>query len=405
MTGRSNPLSDRAVRVIPPAANRDSLHVFVLIDALGWEIIKNRPFLNAELPYRTPLKTVLGFSSGAIPTILTGLSPAQTGHWNLLYYDPEGSPFWWLRWFSFLPKGIFDSRVCRKLIKEAGRRLMGMGPLFECCVSPWLLPWFNWVEKTNIYSAGGIGNSTSIFDLLEKRNIRFRAYSYHNFSDAEGLAQISRDLRSGDADFFFLYLSEADSRLHNQCNNAEVVDRTLAWYDRSLREIFELALSRDPRMTFTIVSDHGMTPVHSEYDLVGRIERLGFRMPQHYLSVYDSTMSRYWFFDEGARNAITAELERTQCGRILEDAELRRLGIFFPDRRYGEVIFLLDPGWLFSRSDFNGGRWRPAGMHGYHPGDPCSDAIFLSNRRPGRAMATIADIFPCLEEAASCRQV
>jgi len=96
------------------------LHVFVLIDALGWEVIKDRPFLNAELPFRKPVTTVLGYSSGAIPTILTGLRPAQTGHWNLLYYDPNGSPFRWLRWFSILPDRLLDNRYSRKLIKELG---------------------------------------------------------------------------------------------------------------------------------------------------------------------------------------------------------------------------------------------------------------------------------------------
>ena len=90
-------------------------------------------------------------------------------------------------------------------------------------------------------------------------------------------------------------------------------------------------------MTFTVISDHGMTPVHSQYDLVGKIEALGFSMPKDYLSVYDSTMARYWFFNDAARNAILGELSRTSCGRIVDDPELERLGILFPDRRYGEV--------------------------------------------------------------------
>src|SRR5438105_7693893 len=46
------------------------IHIFVLIDALGWEFLKNKEFLSGILPYRRPLRTVLGFSSGAIPTIL-----------------------------------------------------------------------------------------------------------------------------------------------------------------------------------------------------------------------------------------------------------------------------------------------------------------------------------------------
>jgi Type I phosphodiesterase / nucleotide pyrophosphatase len=386
-----------------PTTPRESrqLQVFVLIDALGWEFIKNRPFLTMELPVRMPLKTVLGYSSGAIPTILTGRNPAETGHWNLFYYDPQGSPFRWLRWFSLLPERVLDNRIARKLIKELGRHVLGMGPLFECCVSPQLLPWFNYVEKLNIYERGGIPSSTSIFDLLSERGVSYRAYSYHRFSDAEILERSCRDIESRVAAFYFLYLSQVDGFLHNNCGEDAMVSEHLARYEQQLQKIFSCARRRDPQAVMTIISDHGMTPVHSSYDLVGRIERLGFKMPSQYLAVYDSTMARYWFFDEAARCAVVAELETAACGRILSDSELESLGIFFPDRRYGEIVFLLEPGWLFAQSDFNRVGWNPAGMHGYHPSDSHSDAIFLSNRRPNHTMRTITDIYPCLEEAAS----
>jgi hypothetical protein len=378
------------------------LSVFVLIDALGWQIIKDRPFLDAELPTRLPLTTVLGYSSGAIPTILTGLTPAQSGRWNLFYYDPAGSPFWWLKWGSYLPARLLDNRYARKIIKELGRRVLGMGPLFECGVSPRLLPWFNWVEKHNIYGEGGIPLAASIFDLLKRRGVDYRVYSYHNFSDTQGLERARSDISDGAASFIFLYLSEMDHYLHAHCQEPAAVTERLAWYEARLRTVFSAALARDPGAHLAVMSDHGMTPVHSQYDLVGAIEKLDFKMPRHYLSIYDSTMARYWFFDAAARRAIVAELERTPCGRILTDAELVELGIFFPDRRYGELVFLFDPGWLFARSDFNGGGWQPAGMHGYHPTDPHSDAIFLSNWRPARPMRTIVDLFGCLEEAATC---
>jgi hypothetical protein len=54
---------------------------------------------------------------------------------------------------------------------------------------------------------------------------------------------------------------------------------------------------------------------------------------------------------------------------------------------------------LVSRSDFNGHGWSPVGMHGYHPDDPDSDAIFLSNSVPSVTVRTISDIFQCMEEA------
>ena len=376
------------------------LHVFVLIDALGWQIIKDRSFLEDELSFRRPLETILGYSSGAIPTILTGLAPARTGRWNLYYYDPEGSPFRWLRWFSFLPDGILDNRLSRKLIKELGRRVLGMGPLFECGVRPALLPFFNIVEKSNIYAEGGIPNSVSIFDLLRANEVAYRAYSYHRMSDSRIMEQACSDIEATGASVFFLYLCEMDHFLHSHCDSPQQVAERVAWYDRQLREVFKVAVRKDPEMTFTVISDHGMTQVHSQYDLVRKVEGLGFAMPQQYLAVYDSTMARYWFFDENARGAVVAELRRTLCGRILDDAELERLGILFADRRYGEVVYLLDPGWLIAAGDFNGDGWRPVGMHGYHPADSHSDAIFLSNRRPLQQMSKIADIYPCLAEAA-----
>lgn len=377
------------------------VRLFVLIDALGWKFLEGREFMSELLPFRMPLRTVLGFSSGAIPTILTGLPPAQSGHWNLVYYDPTGSPFRWLRHFGFLPNGILNHRVTRKLLKEMGRNLLGLGRNFECCVSPHLLPWFNWVEKRNIYDRGGIVGAPSIFDQLAQRGVPYRVYSYHTLSDQEILSCARQDIRKGDCGFFFLYLSEMDMFLHTHCNDTVQLDRRLSWYEAGLSELFELALKLDSGATLAVFSDHGMTPVQKHYDLVSQVDALGFQMPSDYLAVYDSTMARFWFFNPRARKTVGERLKNLHCGRIISDEEQGQLGIWFPDRRYGELIFLLNPGWLLARSDFSGSGWMPAGMHGYHPDDPYSDAIFLSNRRPGKEMHTIADIYGCLWEPAA----
>jgi len=141
--------------------------------------------------------------------------------------------------------------------------------------------------------------------------------------------------------------------------------------------------------------------VRTGYDLMKDIEALGFTMPEDYLAVYDSTMARYWFFSEEARQRVGAVLAANPCGRILPEAELRELGIFFADNRFGELIFLLHPGWILSRSDFNGPQWAPAGMHGYHPDDSHSDAVFLTSHPAAQTMRTIADIFPHMHAAAT----
>ncbi|MFZ0420455.1 MAG: alkaline phosphatase family protein [Candidatus Sulfotelmatobacter sp.] len=376
--------------------------MFVLIDALGWHYLQGRKFLNDLLPYRYPLQTVLGFSSGAIPTILTGTLPSVHGHWNLFYYDPQNSPFKWMRHFRFLPDRLLDNRVSRKLIKELGRRFLGLGPLFECAVGPRLLPFFNWVEKRNIYDRHGITGAPSLFDRLSERGISHRAYTYHHATDAQILDQSQKDILNSDAAFFFVYLSEIDMFLHLHCKETDATDQKIQRYEENIRKLYLAAKQVDPDATFTILSDHGMTPVNHQYDLVADIEELGLKMPDDYLAVYDSTMARFWFFNEQSRAAVHKALRGLGCGHVLSREEMDRFGVLFQDNRYGEAIFLLDPGWLFSRSDFHGSAWFPSGMHGYHPEqDRYSDAIFLSDRRPESPVNTIKDVYRCMWQAAT----
>lgn len=376
-------------------------HIFVLVDALGWTYIRDREFLSDLLPYRQPLHTVLGFSSGAIPTILTGVSPAKHGHWNLFYFDPERSPFRFTRPLSWLPEKLVNRRVIRKLLKEIGRRLLGLGRGFECVVSPRILSWFNFVETRNIYEPGGISGAPSIFDQLVKNKVEYRSYCYHRYSDQEILKQTARDLKESKCGFFFLYLSELDAFLHDHCQDSAAVSERIAWYGRELRKLYKLAEQVDPEVTFTVFSDHGMTPVHHHFDLVEQVESLGLRMPSDYLRVYDSTMARFWFFNDRARQKVTDCLSQITCGKIISEEVRKAWGVNFPDDRFGEVVFLLDPGWLLAHSDFHGKRWMPVGMHGYHPEDEYSDAAYLGNCPPPSQMCTIADIFQAMEKAAS----
>ena len=394
-------MSLAAQSVVPQegASHPRPITVFVLIDALGWKYIEGREFLSDILPFRQPLRTVLGFSSGAIPAMLTGVPPAVNGHWNLFYYDPQGSPFRWFRHFLFLPDWLLEQRVTRKLLKETGRRLLGLGPLFECCVSPRLLPYFNWVERQNIYDRGGIAGAPSIFDQLHEQGVPFRVYTYHHLTDAEILREAEKDIRNEAASFYFLYLSEMDMFLHMNCDSPEKIEKRLRWYDEGLRRIFETARQVSADATFAVSSDHGMTPVGEKYDLLKHFEGSHFRMPKDYLAVFDSTMARFWFFNEEVRKEVLEILNQVTCGHVLSDAELKQFGVFFPDRRFGEAVFLLHPGWLFSRSDFNGSNWRPVGMHGYHPDDPYSDGVFLSNRQPEFTINSVKDVHHWMSEA------
>ena len=54
-----------------------TIEIFLFIDALGWKIVNDYSFLTELLPYRKKIDMQFGYSSSAIPTILSGKTPAE----------------------------------------------------------------------------------------------------------------------------------------------------------------------------------------------------------------------------------------------------------------------------------------------------------------------------------------
>jgi len=69
----------------------------------------------------------------------------------------------------------------------------------------------------------------------------------------------------------------------------------------------------------------------------------------------------------------------------------KRLGIAFPDDRFGELIFAMRPGCLIHPSHMGGNRWK--GMHGFDPEHPTSRAAFLARQEPPLAVRHIRDLY------------
>jgi hypothetical protein len=371
--------------------------VFTLIDALGWTYLKERAFLPQVLTYRAEVRTVLGFSSAAIPAILSGKLPRDSGHWNLFYYDPENSPFKWVRYLGFLPSSVLNSRMMRRAVRIISQRLSRFGGYFQIYGVPVeLLPYFDICQKKDIYQPGGV--PASIFDYLKERGVSYRAYSYHQFRDSEIIQMARRDLRARKFSFYFLYLAELDAFLHHRCHDSEGIDREIDRYETWLLQVYSEAVHHNSEVAFFVFSDHGMTPKQAGYDLIKQICDLGLKMPDDYIALYDSTMARFWFFNDQAREVVSRRLEGLSCGHILRDEEKAQLGIDFPDNRYGDLVFLMNPGVMIEPSYF--GALAPEGMHGFHPDDRYSSAAFLSNRKPARPVRTLTDVHDVMMDMA-----
>lgn len=352
--------------------------IYVLIDALGWELVRDRPFLDDLLVERRWLQTILGYSSGAIPSILSGRYPNEHGHWNLFYLSPETSPFRWVRHLRYLPPALVENRGARRAIRAISRRLSGYRGYFATYnFSVARLPFFDLCERRDIYQPGGLETCPSLFDVFIQAGIPYECFTYHRYNDAEILALVPERLRTSSARVYFLYLSELDAYLHFHIGDAGGVAERLRWYEAGLRRIYRAARDRWGEARLYIFSDHGMTPVRWTHDLAGGVRRLGLSVPEDLLPVYDSTMARFWTWTDRAQRILADFLADQPCGRLLKDSELQQLGIWFPDGRYGHLVFLLHPGGIICPSDM--GRIRFGGMHGYHPSEPTADAALLAS--------------------------
>jgi hypothetical protein len=141
-----------------------------------------------------------------------------------------------------------------------------------------------------------------------------------------------------------------------------------------------------------------MTEVTQTSDLRKRCEALPYKYGVDYTAVWDSTMARFWLSTEEARQAITALLNESPEGSIVGEEQLREWRCDFPDQRYGELFYLLQPGVLFVPSFLN--MSLVPGMHGYSPDDKDSAASWLTNFETNPPVDRLEDIFAVMQAAA-----
>jgi len=354
------------------------LPLFVFIDACGWEIIKNDPFAQQFAPHRHKLTSVFGYSSACVPSILSGRWPKDHRNWCYFVYDPIHSPFQRLKPLRWLPRALTSRRIFRRWLTRLLKERLGFKGYFDLYNIPFQhISLFDFTEKKSPLQPGGMNQGTNICDFLEARKIPYHL-SAPEKSEEENLAALIQDVRSERLDFSFLYWPGLDGLLHRVGNDSAEVPVKLRAYERALGNLLEIAEAHYQEVRLYIFSDHGMANCEVHLDLRARIEALPVRMARDYAAVYDSTMARFWFLKPEARAVVRTCLESVPEGRILPDSELEALGTLFPDRYFGEMMFLVKEGVLIVPSDM--GERPIRAMHGYHPSDNHSYAALCTNQ-------------------------
>ncbi len=357
---------------------KQRVDLFIMIDACGWEIIKDRPqFLRTLAPHRRRLESVFGYSSTCVPSILSGRWPDEHHNWCYFIHDPQHSPFRSLGWLRWLPKALTSRRIVRRCLTKIVKSALGFKGWFDLYNIPFqFIHLFDFTEKKSPLQPRGMNRGSNIFDLLVEKGLPYFV-TEPSLIEPVNRDRLLADLEDERIDFAFQYWAGLDGLLHRVGNQSPEIDTKLAEYETWITQTMAMAKKHYREVSLHVFSDHGMANCDQHLDLRSQIDSLGLGIGKDYNVVYDSTMARFWFFTDAARQKVTAVLQGVPQGRIMPAEELQRFRAHFEDGRFGELIFLVQEGVLIVPSHM--GERPIRAMHGYHPHDPQSYATLFSN--------------------------
>jgi hypothetical protein len=360
--------------------------IVILIDALGWTLAERFGFGFPDVPYRVRLRTVLGFSQAALASIFTGLEPYEHLLWMMYSFSRDHSPFGWLR---LMPRSVSARRLwLRRLIRWRLRFAGGVRGYYSLYDVPRdVLPYLDIPAKGDLFAPGGGGEVSTIFDALDDEKAPSLVWDYRT-TEVRAFAELEAAVLAKKAAFYLLYTAGLDSALHRYGTHDPRISSHLAWYRDRIGRIVSAA-RKAGNARIIVLGDHGMCDVQARIDIMQPVASLGLEIPRDYIPFYDSTMARFRILSD-AGERLRGLLGNQPAGRLLDSAEITELGISFPDGRFGDLIFLADPGAIISPSYMGGANI--AAMHGYHPTALDMSSVLLSNAEVPGANLSLCDV-------------
>ena len=220
--------------------------------------------------------------------------------------------------------------------------------------------YLGWTEKFSFLEYFGIFgrfflncliNIKALFDkkhLMITYNVPIKKLKYFNTE--------VRSWKRKDVDFIFLY--KLDNIAHKHGTFSKQVIKYLKKTDERLK-----------KMDFDILfSDHGMMDVKKT-----------IKLPESKICFMDSTIARYWG-DEKELKEIKNKLPMKQ-GKIIN----------WDDKKYGQLIFQVNPGLLISPNYWQGDKKIKA-MHGYDADLPEMKGFYLIKEKGKRKDISIEEL-------------
>jgi hypothetical protein len=348
----------------------------VLVDALRHDQVTKEltPFL-WQLVQRGSHTAVEEIFAGQLrPAFFAGLYPNESGIGHLFCYDPKRTPFGLARHIPFfvdhIPRvGWWIRRFlnARARATEAARGHRGSASYCYLAEVPIRrLAYFAFSEQTMPWE----NNAFPEPGLLQLLSQNRRSWLHLGYPVVDQrtipLTRAALGRLRPTHQFAFLHFAELDWAGHSHGPFSKQAASALRAIDDALKALWQRAEDLWGRPYLLAFGDHGMVEVSETVDVRDALERLPVQHGKDYVVFLDSTVARFWFLSEWARECITDSLGRLRGGHWLSAMELKALRVDRSPRENGEAFWLTDEGSVIMPSYFQRTAV-PKGMHGYHP--------------------------------------
>jgi predicted AlkP superfamily pyrophosphatase or phosphodiesterase len=364
-------------------------NLILFIDALGYSSVNKHDTPNLfdlfQEGFFRPVKTLLGYSNAIIPSIFSGTYPSQHNIWGLYKMSPATSPFRVPRLF---PSLIFDKNLLLRyfintmIYRDCKKRGLLPDYMMPANVPLRILKYFDISMKKHIIESNSLESTVTLFDLMRQSGIKFEYVGYPwNKGNQQILASAEKHILNSSSSAVIAYIDEIDHYEHLYGLHSKDFIKQLRLFDELCSSFLRKIMNIEKDMAVTIFSDHGMKNVDGTINLKNIVDSTELKIEKDYLLFLDSTIARFWTFNEKARESLTEVLMNTKGGHLLNTEETIKYKINFKSDIYGEIQYLADAGKLILPNFFTIRKGSMKAMHGWDPDDKTQDSFLFTNQK------------------------
>lgn len=392
-----------------PTPKRQHATVFVIMDAGREDYVRPdaMPFAHglAEQHLRGSFESPPGFAQRTV--LFSGRYPDTSGNFSQFVFDPDASPFKWVRRLGPLRHAIKPRKAmvpARMAIRHITKWKTGAFHTDPAWIPPKFLPFFAMCEDMKpMYEPGALG-APSIFDLCRENGLKFRYLAHPVSGDDDEIHRLLvSELRAGsDYDLYVAQFSVTDEKGHTDGPFSERMQRGhLRELDSKLASVHAALTAGYRDWDLFVCGDHGMAPVETRLNLLQALEQADAEPAKDYVVFVNSTLAVFWYLTEKGRREVEALLPTVPGTHPVDAAErqARRIPL---DRRWGDRMLAAEPGVMFWPDYFHVTDSRIVGMHGYLDKRDESHGIALLASSNGHTaprrlgLRPLVDVFPTL---------